>query len=124
MSQQQVVTMWVSTLNEPPERVRSGYEQETSIADDLRNGILLPANTTSCNIPPGIFVDVDTFSIDVTAVGNDYFDDTAGLVVRGRIRSVWNAVKMSGMPAGMPGFGMPGMGGGQGTELQVEEEEE
>lgn len=101
---------WVSTASEPPERVRNDYEQATTIADDLKNGILLSSDTTSCTIPAGIFRGIDTFVLTVTAVGNDYFDRTVGLTVVGKIRSKWTCVKSKEME-GMQG--MPGMGGGE-----------
>jgi hypothetical protein len=72
-AQGMTVIQWVSTLKEPPMRVRTGYEQETTIADDLTNGILLPATATSCKVPPGVFpAELGTFILTVTAVGNDF----------------------------------------------------
>ncbi|MCE5217954.1 hypothetical protein LLH03_13100 [bacterium] len=114
---------WVSTLNEPPERVQSGYEQDTSIADDLAKGILLPPETVKCRVPPDIFTGKGMFMLDVTAVGNDFYGTTGGIVVRGRIRSVWNATKMTGMP-GMGGPGMGGFPGGPGMVPPPQDEEE
>lgn len=105
------IITWVSTLREPPERVRSGYEQETSIADDLANGILLPPQTTRCKVPAGIFVNTDMFSLTLTAVGNDFFSTADGITVRGKIRSEWAGTKMSALldPVGM-GTMLPGLG--------------
>jgi hypothetical protein len=101
----QTFTTWVSTLHEPPARVLNGYEQDTSISDDLANGILLPPTTTQCMVPPGIFDSAArTFTLTATAVGNDFYDTTGGITVRGKIRSEWSATKM-------PGMGFPGMGG-------------
>jgi len=102
------VIQWVSTLGEPPMRVRTGYEQETTIADDLTNGILLPATATSCKVPPSVFpAELSTFILTVTAVGNDFYSTADGITVRGKIRSEWTGMKMAGMPAtpGMPGGG-------------------
>ena len=94
--------MWVSTLAEPPQRVRHDYEQKTTIADDLQNGILLPAGTTSCKIPAGIFPDeLSMFTVNVIAVGADYYDKTQGTTTIGKIRSKWTGMKMA----------MGGMGG-------------
>jgi hypothetical protein len=95
---------WVSTLEQPPARAISGYEIETSITDDLAAGILLPADTTSCVVPAGIFPeDLDMFTLTVTAIGNDFYNKTDTLVTRGFIRAEWSAMKMN-MPAGL---GMP-----------------
>lgn len=105
------ITTWVSTVNEPPERVRSsGYEQATSIADDLAAEILMPPTATNCIVPPGIFKGDGMLTVNVTAVGNDYYsyDKDKNLTVRGKIRAQWMGMKMKGMP-GMGGF--PGMGG-------------
>jgi len=114
---------WVSTLNEPPERVQYGYEQDTSIADDLAKGILLPPETVKCRVPAEIFTGKGMFVLDVTAVGKDFYDTTGGIVVRGKIRSVWSATKMTGMP-GMGGAGMGGFPGGPGMAPPAEDEEE
>ena len=51
------------------------------------------------------------------------YDTTGGIVVRGKIRSVWNATKMTGMP-GMGGAGMGGFPGGPGMAPPAEDEEE
>jgi hypothetical protein len=103
-AQQMKVTIlqWVSTLVEPPVRVRGSYRQETTIADDLKNGILLPATTTRCVIPPGIFGEVMMFRLSVMAVGNDFYSQEGGITVVGTIRSEWTAGAMRGMP-GMGG---------------------
>lgn len=100
---------WVSTLNQPPERVWYDYQQATTIADDLANGILLPPDTTSCQVPPGIFPGVTMFTLTVTAIGNDYFSAEGGVTVVGKIRAKWTAMKMPNM-GGMGGFGGPGGG--------------
>lgn len=114
MQGQQVkeTVLWVSTDSCPPERVRTGYEVGTTIADDVRNRILLPPGTTRCVIPPAIFAHVDMLTLTLTAVGDDYAADTRGCRYRARIRSEWTATKMQGMggpgagrygaPAGMP----------------------
>jgi hypothetical protein len=107
-SQNMTVIQWVSTLNEPPERVRHGYQQETTISDDLQNGILLPADATSCKVPPKVFDgDFSMFTLTITAVGNDFYSDADGITVYGKIRSEWTSTVMPGM-AGM--MGIPGMG--------------
>jgi len=85
---------WFSTLVQPPMRIRGGYQQETTIADDLANGILLPGNTTSCKIPGGIFNDVMMLMIRVEAVGNDFYSKTGGTTVFGTIRSEWDGMGM------------------------------
>jgi hypothetical protein len=105
------IIQWVSTLQEPPERVRTGYEQETTIDDDVANGVLLPPTAISCKVPPGIFpADLGTFILTVTAVGNDFYSTADGIIVRGKIRSEWTGMKTAGMPA------MPAMPGGAGEE--------
>ena len=103
------ITSWVSTLHEPPARVQHGYEQATTIDDDLRDGILLPPTATSCKVPPNVFTGKYTmFKLTVTAVGNDFYSTDGGITVRGKIRAEWMGMKMGGMP------GMPGApGGGQ-----------
>jgi hypothetical protein len=96
--------LWVSTLTEPPQRVRNDFEQATTIADDLQNGILLPPETTSCKIPPGVFPDeLRMLTVNVIAVGADYYDKTEGTTAVGKIRSKWTGMKMAGM-AGMGGL--------------------
>lgn len=90
-------TVWVSTRDEPPARVRYGYAQATTISDDLAAGILLPGDTTECVVPPGMFEDVMMFTVEVIAVGNDFYSSTDGLTVFGRIRSEWSAQRMAGM---------------------------
>lgn len=85
---------WFSTLVQPPMRIRGGYQQETTIADDLANGILLPGNTTSCKIPGGIFNDVMMLMIRVEAIGNDFYSKADGKTVFGTIRSEWNGMAM------------------------------
>lgn len=85
---------WYSTLVQPPTRVRGGYRQETTIADDLRSGILLPGNTTSCTIPPGIFKGIMHLTLRVEAVGNDFYSHDGGITVFGTIRSVWTGSAM------------------------------
>lgn len=101
------MTRWVSTQNEPPERIRSDdYEQATTIADDLQAGILLPPQANSCRVPGGIFEDdAEMFTLSVIAVGNDYYDHAQGITVVGKIRAKWQAMKMKGL-GGMPT--MPG----------------
>lgn len=98
--------LWVSTDSCPPERVRTGYEAGTTIADDVRDRILLPPGTTRCVIPPAIFAQVDMLTLTLTAVGADYAADTRGCRYRARIRSEWTATKMPGM--GGPGAGRYG----------------
>jgi hypothetical protein len=101
------VIQWVSTQNEPPERVQADYTVETSIQDDLDNGVLLPGDATSCRVPAGIFpAEPSMFTLTVTAVGNDFYANTDGLVVYGKIRSEWVGMKMPGA-AGM-GMMLPG----------------
>ncbi len=114
--------LWVSTDSCPPERVRTGYEVGTTIADDVRDRILLPPGTTRCVIPPAIFAQVDMLTLTLTAVGDDYAADTRGCRYRARIRSEWTATKMlsmggpgagrygapAGMPAGYPPAGPAG----------------
>ncbi|MEN6645617.1 MAG: hypothetical protein ABFE08_24485 [Armatimonadia bacterium] len=85
---------WFSTLVQPPMRIRGGYQQETTIADDLANGILLPGNTTSCKIPGGIFNDVMMLMIRVEAIGNDFYSKADGKTVFGTIRSEWDGIGM------------------------------
>ena len=103
---------WVSTLQQPPERVQNSddYQQDTTISDDLAANILLPAGTASCLVPPGIFpATPDFFTLDVVAVGADYYDKinqgaTANsITIYGKIRSKWKGMKMGkmmGMPQG------------------------
>ena len=123
MQGQQVkeTVLWVSTDSCPPERVRTGYEVGTTIANDVRDRILLPPGTTRCVIPPAIFAQVDMLTLTLTAVGDDYAADTRGCRYRARIRSEWTATKMrsmggpgagrygapTGMPAGYPPAGAP-----------------
>lgn len=90
---------WFSTLNEPPMRIRGGYVQETTIADDLRDGVLMPGTTTQCMIPPGVFNDVMMLMIRVEAIGNDFYSHENNTTVFGTIRSEWRASGMI-MPAG------------------------
>jgi hypothetical protein len=91
---------WVSTLAQPPERVRDDYRQETTIADDLQNGILLPPDTTQCVMPGGMFpANLTSFTLAVTAVGNDFYSQENGVTIVGTIRAKWTAMKMGGMGA-------------------------
>jgi len=109
-TQEMTTIQWVSTLKEPPERVQNGYTVETSIQDDLDNGILLPGNTTSCKVPPDVFpADISMFTLTVTAVGNDFYSNADGIVVYGQIRSEWTGMKMAGM---MGMMGLPNVPGG------------
>ncbi len=104
------ITLWVSTLQEPPQRVQQDYEQATTIADDLRDGILLPATATACKVPPNVFTGkYSMFILTVTAVGNDFYSVEDGITVRGKIRAEWQGMKMA-MMMGMPG--MPAAAGG------------
>ena len=99
-AQDMTTIQWVSTLNEPPERVRSDYTVGTTIQDDLDNGILLPGDTTSCRVPADVFpAEPSMFMLTVTAVGNDFYSNAGGIVVYGKIRSEWMGMKMAGMPA-------------------------
>ncbi len=96
------IIRWVSTLQEPPPRVQDDYQQETTIADDLANGLLLPPETVSCQVPAGIFPEKpDMFMLDVIAVGQDYYDHLNGVTLVGKIRARWTGMKM-GMLQGMP----------------------
>jgi hypothetical protein len=88
------ITSWYSTLVQPPARVRSSYQQATTIADDLRDGILLPGDTTSVKVPAGMFPEFDMFTLRVEAIGNDFYSN-AGPTVFGTIRSEWTANKMN-----------------------------
>jgi hypothetical protein len=88
------VTSWYSTLIEPPARIRGAYQQATTIADDLRDGILLPGDTTSVKVPAGMFPDFDMFTVRVEGIGNDFYSN-AGPTVFGTIRSEWMANKMN-----------------------------
>lgn len=98
-----LMTSWYSTLVEPPMRVRGMYTPDTTIADDLKNGILLPGDTTSCNVPAGMFTtDYNMLTVRVEAIGNDFYSP-ANPTVYGTIRSEWSAMKMN----------MAGMGGDQ-----------
>jgi hypothetical protein len=110
-AQEMTTIQWVSTLKEPPDRVRSDYTVATTIQDDLDSGILLPGDATSCKVPPDIFPeDVTMFTLTVTAVGNDFYSNTDDIVVYGRIRSEWTGMRMAGM---MGMMGMPGMPAGE-----------
>ena len=105
------IVRWVSTLQEPPVRVQNDYQQETTIADDLANGVLLPPETVTCMIPPGIFPETSSmFTVDVIAVGQDFYDAAGGVTKVGKIRSKWTGMKMGGAGA-MPG--MPPAEGGE-----------
>jgi len=95
------IITWVSTRREPPERVRSDYEVATTVEDDVRDGILLPAETAGCRVPPEVFVGVSTLTVVVTAVGADYYDRVGDTEIRGRIRSKWTGMKLAG-PAAPP----------------------
>lgn len=88
------ITSWYSTLVEPPTRVRGAYQQATTIADDLRDGILLPGTATSVKVPAGMFPDFYMFTVRVEAIGNDFYSN-AGPTVFGTIRSEWMANKMN-----------------------------
>ena len=94
-------TLWVSTLIEPPARVRGGYMQDKSIADDLKTGILLPAATTSCVIPGGIFKGINMLTLRVQAIGNDFYSVEGGVTVIGTIRSEWMGMAMLQEPEAM-----------------------
>jgi hypothetical protein len=103
------MVLWVSTESTPPERVREGYEPPrgggaSAIAEDVRNRVLLPPGSTRCVVPPGIFRNVDFFTLTVTAVGADFEGGDTETVVRGRIRSTWTATRMKGMDAMMRSF--------------------
>lgn len=89
------MTSWFSTLVEPPMRVRGSYMPDTTIADDLKNGILLPGDTTSCVVPAGMFTtDYNMLTVRVEAIGNDFYSP-ANPIVHGTIRSEWTAMKMN-----------------------------
>lgn len=88
------ITSWYSTINEPPMRIRGGYQQATTIADDLRDGVLLPGDTTSCVIPAGVFDDIMMLTITVEAIGNDFYSNEGGTTVFGTIRSEWSGMGM------------------------------
>lgn len=88
------IISWYSTINEPPMRIRGGYQQETTIADDLRDGVLLPGDTTSCVVPAGIFDDIMMLTITVEAIGNDFYSNEQGTTVFGTIRSEWSGMGM------------------------------
>ncbi|HEY3398499.1 MAG TPA: hypothetical protein VGM19_12660 [Armatimonadota bacterium] len=101
--QSMTIYQWVSSTVEPPERVRHDYEQATTIADDLDKGILLPAETLSCVVPPNVFpTDVPMLTVNVVAVGADFYNQAGTTTVVGKIRSRWTGMKMS--MAGMPGM--------------------
>jgi hypothetical protein len=101
-------TYWVSTTVQPPDRlIWDSYEQATSIADDLRDGILMPPGTTSCVVPPDVFVSGTPLMVSLWAIGNDTWDNTGGFLRQGKIRAQW-----TGNTATV-GMGM-GMGGGAG----------
>ena len=89
------MTSWYSTLGEPPMRVRGAYTPATTIADDLKDGILLPGDTTSCKVPAGMFGDgYDMLVVKAEAIGNDFYSP-ASPTVYGVIRSEWSAMKMN-----------------------------
>lgn len=93
------IIRWVSTLQKPPERVQDDYQQATTIADDLANGILLPPETVSCKVPAGIFPEKpDMFMLDVMAIGNDFYDQARGVTLVGKIRAKWSGMTMGEMP--------------------------
>ncbi|MCE5238800.1 hypothetical protein LLH23_09950 [bacterium] len=92
--QKMTSTSWFSTLVQPPLRIRGGYQQETTIADDLNNGILLPGDTTRCVIPGGIFTDINMLTLRVQAIGNDFYSHAGGVTVFGTIRSEWRGMAM------------------------------
>ncbi len=98
-------TAWVSTEDEPPMRVRYDYRQATTISDDLEAGILLPADTTSCIVPPGMFPeDLNMLTIRLTAVGNDYYSEDDDITVFATIRSEWSTTVMFGGFGDFGGF--------------------
>jgi hypothetical protein len=112
------MVLWVSTESAPPERVREGYEPPrgggaAAIDEDVRNRVLLPPGSTRCVVPPGIFRNVDFFTLTVTAVGADFSGGDTETVLKGRIRSTWTATRMKGMdammgvPGGMRGYETP-----------------
>lgn len=108
-AQEMTTIQWVSTLREPPERVRGGYTVATTIQDDLDNGILLPGDATSCKVPPRVFpAEVSMFTLTVTAIGNDFYSNTDDIVVYGQIRSEWTGMKAAGTTMGMPGLPVGG----------------
>ena len=81
-----------------------------------------------CLIPLDVFVDATTFTVTVTTVGNDYYDDTEGVTVRGKIRAEWTATKMTelGSTPDMDGTGYDGGSdqGDNGEDLNLEDVEE
>lgn len=95
---------WFSTLEQPPLRIRGGYRQETTIADDLEKGVLLPGETTSCQVPAGVFKDIMMLRLKVEAVGSDFYNKTEATTVFGTIRSEWNTTIFA-LPMGMGGGG-------------------
>lgn len=102
------VITWVSTRHQPPERVRSDYEIATTVEDDLRDGILLPPETTGCRLPPGVFVGASMLTVVITAVGADYYDRVGDTELRGRIRSEWTGMKFAGPgPLALPPMPAP-----------------
>lgn len=113
---------WVSTTVQPPERlIWNHYEQATTIADDLRDGILMPGEATSCVVPPGVFVAGTPLMISLWAIGNDYWDHTGQLLRQGTLRALWNGNTFAAAAGMGPGIAKPrGRGGATGLPPGVQ----
>jgi hypothetical protein len=107
---------WVSTTVQPPERlIWNQYEQATTISDDLRDGILMAPETTSCIVPPDVFIAGVPMMISLWAIGNDTWDNTDNYLRQGKIRALWNgntaaaAMGTGGRRGRTPGAMPPGV---------------
>lgn len=82
--------VWASSSN--PEWMNVSDVTKRALAPDelqklIKDGILLPPDTTSCVIPAGIFKDADTAILTMTAIGPDKIEEKNGISTSIIVRS-------------------------------------
>lgn len=76
---------------------------QEQVKELITDGVLLPPDTTACTIPAGVFKDMNSAMLTVTAFGKDTTQDTGGTTAQVVVRSTATASLLTApLPAPAP----------------------
>lgn len=84
----EVINWSSSAASDYPDGLDIHAITDKEIEEMLKKGILMPADRTSCIIPPGVFKGADTFVVTMLAIGKDRVENVSGISVQVLQRSL------------------------------------